>query len=71
MELEYVVSKCNSQGFTLKGGRFPRKPGSSMDKNKEICLTGESLANLSVGTFLYHLFNSQTSVFCQKIIGLE
>lgn len=28
-----------------------------MDKNNQICLTGESLANLSVGTFLYHLFN--------------
>lgn len=48
MELEHVVSlsNCNSQGSTLKGRNFSRKPGGSMDKNNQICLTGESLANL-------------------------
>lgn len=45
-ELEHVVRNCNSQGFTLKGGSFPRKAGDLTDKNNQICLTGESLANL-------------------------
>lgn len=46
-----VSVTANSQGFTLKGRSFSRKPSGSMDKNNQMCLTGESLANLCHGDF--------------------
>lgn len=58
-------------------GIFSRSSGCSMDKNKEICLAGEFLANLCHGNFSITLaLLSQTSMFCQKstrvkVFGIE
>lgn len=58
-------------------GIFSRKSGGSMDKNKEIGLPGELLANLCHGDFSITLaLLTQTSMFCQnstrvKEFGIE
>ena len=42
----WSVSVTATPKTALQGSNFSRKPSGSMDKNNEICLTGELLPNL-------------------------